>query len=480
MENLPNYLKTVAITILAFSSVFIILLGLTSLSPNMCLHDYDFSTKVVLDNNGDIIIFGTTNSIDFPSTFPVDYEYLKKGSFFTDWPFITKFNEHGELLWSRLLNVTIVYPNTIDGTIDNEDNIYCIIPHISTYDEYHPSIIKFSPQGIFIWEKTFTDLIFQVGPESKSCITFDSENDMYVAGTTLLNVLPDQTGYFDYDPLSVNKSQSNIILTKFSSNGTRLLTVLFGGESSEKCFEINIDLNRSIIVTGQSRSSNLPKMYFEGDIRRLEGDRGHIFISKILTNGTYLWTRIVKVAADSFSPTAITTDNSNNIILAGRSVDFDTFDSSPFIYKLTPNGNISWNKHIEAMNYSNIQGITTDVHNNIVFTGLTELEITINGQAFNGSLKGDRSCFLGYLSPNGEELLYGNYMGGQGSDGGSSVVIDNTGNIIITGITTSTNFPLKNSYQSRIIGDTDIFIMKLDQMKTNLWSTLLGGSGKSH
>jgi len=302
---------------------------------------------------------------------------------------------------------------------------------------------------------------------------------MYVAGTTLLNVLPNQTGFFNYDPLSVNKSRSNIILIKFSDNGTRILTVLFGGESSDECFEINIDLNSSIILTGQSSSSNFPKI-IGGDIRRLERDRDHIFISKILTNGTFLWTNIVKIAADSYSPTAITTDNSNNILFVGRSFDFETHYSSPFIYKLTPYGNISWNKHIEAINYSSILDITTEVQNNIVFTGVTELELSINDQAFNGSLKGDRSCFLGYLSPNGEKLLYGSYIGGKGSDHGSSVVIDKAGNIIIIGTTTSKNFPLKNSSQSKIIGDTDIFIMKLDQMKTNLWSTLLGGSGKSH
>jgi len=148
MENQSKNLRigrTIAITVIVISSVIISFLVLMSLSPfGKCLHDYDSSTKVVVDNNGDIIIFGTTNSIDFPSTFHTDFEYLKKGSFFTDWPFITKFNEYGELLWSRLLNVTITYPYSIDGTIDNENNIYCIFSHTHSYDdEYHPTIINF-------------------------------------------------------------------------------------------------------------------------------------------------------------------------------------------------------------------------------------------------------------------------------------------------------------------------------------------------
>ena len=78
-------------------------------------------------------------------------------------------------------------------------------------------------------------------------------------------------------------------------------------------------------------------------------------------------------------------------------------------------------------------------------------------------------------------LVYSTYLGGPGNDSGSSIDIDNSGNIYITGTTGSTTFPTQNPYQPAIAGLEDVFVTKLDPTGSSiLYSTYIGGAGNDH
>ncbi|MEO8286510.1 MAG: SBBP repeat-containing protein [Chloroflexota bacterium] len=76
-------------------------------------------------------------------------------------------------------------------------------------------------------------------------------------------------------------------------------------------------------------------------------------------------------------------------------------------------------------------------------------------------------------------LTSSTYLGGTGEDVGSSITLDNTGNIYVTGSTAGGNFPLGDPYQSVFGGgDMDAFVSKFDPSGTTLiYSTYLGGNG---
>lgn len=75
-------------------------------------------------------------------------------------------------------------------------------------------------------------------------------------------------------------------------------------------------------------------------------------------------------------------------------------------------------------------------------------------------------------------LVFGTYLDGTGTDTISQVVTDNSGNIYVTGTTSSSDFPLANAEQAQNAGAPDAFISKLDPTgHTLLYSTYLGGSG---
>ncbi|MGH9933169.1 MAG: SBBP repeat-containing protein, partial [Pyrinomonadaceae bacterium] len=76
-------------------------------------------------------------------------------------------------------------------------------------------------------------------------------------------------------------------------------------------------------------------------------------------------------------------------------------------------------------------------------------------------------------------LVYSTYLGGSGDDLGSSIAVDSSNNVYITGTTSSTNFPLQGAVFGANAGLADIFVTKIDAAGANIiYSTYVGGSGQ--
>ncbi len=77
-------------------------------------------------------------------------------------------------------------------------------------------------------------------------------------------------------------------------------------------------------------------------------------------------------------------------------------------------------------------------------------------------------------------LVYSTYVGGSNYDyvNNGSIAVDSSGNVIGTGYTASTNFPLVNQVQSTFGGGSDTVVTKLNASGSALiYSTYLGGAG---
>jgi hypothetical protein len=69
------------------------------------------------------------------------------------------------------------------------------------------------------------------------------------------------------------------------------------------------------------------------------------------------------------------------------------------------------------------------------------------------------------------------YLGGSAEDVGAGIALDGSGNIYLTGTTTSTDFPVRNALQSVGGGELgDLFVTKLLGNGELVYSTYLGGS----
>lgn len=82
------------------------------------------------------------------------------------------------------------------------------------------------------------------------------------------------------------------------------------------------------------------------------------------------------------------------------------------------------------------------------------------------------------FNPNGTQLLYATYLGGNNNEQPHSMIADENGGLYIMGSTRSANFPVINGYDLSHNGDYDFFISHLSaDGKSLISSTFIGGSG---
>ena len=122
-----------------------------------------------------------------------------------------------------------------------------------------------------------------------------------------------------------------------------------------------------------------------------------------------------------------------------------------------------------------------DTAGNIVFAGSTwsdDLPVTAN--AWQPQYRGNGDGYIAALNSTGSELVFCSYIGGTGIENLKDMKIDEYGNIVITGLTDSWNYPttpgvVQNSYGG---GEDDIFVTKFNRdVSQLLFSTFVGGQG---
>jgi len=122
--------------------------------------------------------------------------------------------------------------------------------------------------------------------------------------------------------------------------------------------------------------------------------------------------------------------------------------------------------------------IAVDASGNAYITGWTySTNFPVTASAPQPHLSSGRDAFVAKLSPSGNQLLYSTYLGGYGSDAGRTIAVDGSGNVYLAGETTSWNFPSLLSVQSSLKGAQNAFITSLNASGQLRFSTLLGGSG---
>jgi uncharacterized protein (TIGR03437 family) len=130
-----------------------------------------------------------------------------------------------------------------------------------------------------------------------------------------------------------------------------------------------------------------------------------------------------------------------------------------------------------------ISAITTDSAGNTYVVGSRQLSITLISDFED--IPSATDVFVSKIDPNGK-LLFTDTFGGKGSDTGTAIALDPSGNIYIAGTTSSPDFPLSNALQTQSsiysgvfspTGLTTGFIIKLsNDGATILYSTYFGGT----
>jgi uncharacterized repeat protein (TIGR01451 family) len=219
-----------------------------------------------------------------------------------------------------------------------------------------------------------------------------------------------------------------------AATGALLSAKCIGGSTFDQIAAIAVDSSGTVYFGGVTGSSNLPAVSAYQD--SYQGGATDAFVGKIsgsLVTPSYL--TYLGGSGDDYV-TGIAVDNAGDAIVTGK----------------TSSGSAGPNNSSVTLPFP---------------TTATGVQKTYAGGAFD--------AFVAELSPNGNNLLYSTYLGGNGDDEGMGIALDGTENIWVGGSTTSTNLPLRSALQQQLQGSSDGFITELSGGDVT-FSTYLGGS----
>ncbi|MCK5279225.1 MAG: SBBP repeat-containing protein, partial [Cyclobacteriaceae bacterium] len=185
----------------------------------------------------------------------------------------------------------------------------------------------------------------------------------------------------------------------------------------------------------------------------------------------------------------IATDREDNVYVTGTayvgfpttSGAYRTTGSGVYVTKLNNTGtSLIYSTYItENSEYSGGRGesIVVDTLGNAYIAGRTFGINFPTVNAFQPSHANLNDGFISKLSADGSSLLFSSFIGGDSWDQNLDIDLDKSGNMYISGITQSNNFPTVEAFQSSLNGIADAFIAMIDGENYSLaFSTYFGGS----
>ncbi|KAA3600448.1 MAG: T9SS C-terminal target domain-containing protein [Calditrichaeota bacterium] len=306
-------------------------------------------------------------------------------------------------------------------------------------------------------------------------IDVNNNEESILTGLTFSGNFPTTSGVF-----SQTKSGNSEVtfVTKFDSSASNLLFSTFIGGTVG--YSIGKDLIITsldeIIVTGETFSSDFPT---NNPLYPNPGGNIDAFILKLNSTGSNLSFSTYFGGADDDAANAVSLDSSENILFSGytKSNDFPAqngFDTAHngdydiFLSKINSNGSSNiFTTFLGGADSEECFGISIDIANNILLTGYTKSSDFPIQNAYDNTKNGNFDVFLSKISSNGSTLEFSTYLGGTKLDIATDITLDKNGNVYLTGETRSSNFPVFNSNNSSYNGGTNDCFVTCFDLNTN-------------
>jgi len=310
-------------------------------------------------------------------------------------------------------------------------------------------------------------------------VAVDAQGNAYVTGSTLSGNFP-----------VVNAFQSRFggglrdaFLTKVTAAGTIGFSTYLGGVGDEQAYDVAVDSNGEIILTGYTTSLNFPMSHpLVGTYR---GGIDDIFITKFNSTGSALVFSTYWGGSNSDNGVRLAVDKNNTIYITGTTssgLDFplkspaQIFNAGmydAFLIKMHPDGqDVDFSTFIGAEDIDSGTGIAVDNNGFIYVSGFTKSLGFFAINAIGGFLRGLQDGFVMKIASDATHVVYSTFLGGFGVEGATSLAVDPAGNAYVTGFTTSlVDFPVSSdAFQAKSAGGQDGFVVKInsDDVKTSV------------
>jgi gliding motility-associated-like protein len=298
---------------------------------------------------------------------------------------------------------------------------------------------------------------------------------------------------------------SDVMLLKFNNAGLRLWATYYGGSGGDRGWFVTTDVNGYVYVTGDTEGPDFPVLdagagaYFQDTVK----GQLDVFVLKFSNSGVLQFGTCFGGNGLDFG-FSISVDSNGNFYVTGltSSTDLPTLDMgagsyyqaniggaaafNSFLIKFNSAGVLIWSTYYGGDTYEIGYGIANDAVGNVFMVGKSESSdfplLNAGGSSYfqsNGGI-GNSNAYVVKFSNTGVRL-WATSLGGSSIDEALTVIADANGDIIITGISYSNNFPLLDPgagayFQGTFGGVIDIFIARFTNTGTQLWSTYFGGA----
>jgi uncharacterized repeat protein (TIGR01451 family) len=265
---------------------------------------------------------------------------------------------------------------------------------------------------------------------------------------------------------------ADIFAVRLNSSGTALDYLLnFGGSENDEAHGVAADTDGSAYVTGHTESQNFPVLNaFQA---ANGGGFGDAFLTKLNPNGsgftysTYLGgagydaARAVAIRGGSAYVTGDTYSTNFPVVNPIKSAPVNS-DADAFVTKFNSSGtSLDFSTWLGGGNFEQAYGIALDMSGNVYVTGLTFSGNFPIVAAPQPSPGGNFDGFVAKLNAGGSALVYSTYLGGGNDDQGNAIAVDALGNAYIVGNTDSTNFPTTPGALKPTSPGGDAFVTKI-------------------
>jgi fibronectin type 3 domain-containing protein len=363
----------------------------------------DMSVAITLDDKGNIVVAGDTQSVDFPTT-PGVYDGAGNTTLNND-TYVAMFDPSG----SDLIFSTFVCGEDDEGFLDvmvgPDGYIYVAggtyskqFPMVNALDdsygggEHDGVLLKLSPDGR---ELLFSTYIGGVDLDYIRSIHVDGNGDVFIAGPTGSGDLPTTAGAFCTTYVRTHSYPDAMFCMKLDSTLSRLI------------FSTYVN---GLSLAGEGTTIATMSVGSEGNPYLVSSTTKTNFLPK--DEGGYCMTR---------------SGNSDTVVL-----------------KLDPTGSevLNWT-YVGGSNYDKAWAVDLGVNDTVYVTGWTiSTDFPTTSNAFSRTLSGSKDVFLYALDSNLSTLEYGTYFGGDNFElGGAIHVSKDSGAVFVYLVSNSGTLP---------------------------------------
>lgn len=437
---------------------------------------------VALDASGNPVVTGRTSSPDFPTTSGAYDTSYNNGD---DDVFVAKLSSSGtDLLWGTFLGgsgsgteqgIALVLDSMANPVVTGKTFSSDFPTTSGAYDESYNGeedvfVAKLSSSGSDLLWSTFLGGSYDDFEYPELGLALDASENPVVTGGTSSSDFPTTPGAYD----TSHNGSRDAFVAKLSSTGSNLLWSTFlGGSTDDAACALAVDDSGNLAVAGYAGWSGFPTT--PGAYDTSHNGALDVFVAMLSGTGSILfWSTFLGGTAEDVG-NALALDDSGNPVVAGytRSTDYPTtlgaYDEShngnydTFLAKLSSSGSsLLWSTYLGGSSNDWLNALTLDAPGDPVVTGSTNSsDFPTTPGAYDESYNGGEDAFVARLSSSGSNLLWSSFLGGSGNDAGFALASDGSENSVVTGISSSSDFPTTPGAYDESSSGADAFVTKL-------------------